>query len=341
MARYFLRRRKSRQNGVNAIFSGKVQRESIGSRSEFLLSEDESFGITSREEATRGSDARSRFLGSSGKLARTVVALFLIGLGFSLITGAFFIDSSSIHAASPGPAGPGPGSIVSFPRIAPSFYAISNTPEKFVLSGGSYLGSSATTAGDFLVVQVAYSEGSPGNLPDLATVQDTLSTVYTREGSASPGVGANFWEQMWIARVSASISSANITVTPDWKNCPAPCVSSIIITMSIARYRNVASVGSMIAIAPNASSTSQAANIPIAGPGSILVELLSHGAYNNCQGDAAQPISGQTSRNCYTGTTERVELFDHLVPSSQAYNESYLWSQLEVQRGIYLVLNGK
>ena len=306
MARYLRKLKRPRQNGVNAIFSGKSPRKSI--------------------------------LASSGKLSRALVALVLIGLGLSLMTGAFFTSSPSLHVTSPAPTGPGHARMT--PRIAPSFYSSSNVPETFVASGGSFTGASAASVGDFFVVQVAYSEGSPGNLPDVAAVHDTLSSFYVREGSASPGVEANFWEQMWVAKASVSVSSANITVSPDWKDCMAPCVGSIIITMNIARYRNVSSIGSMMTIAPNASSTSQAANIQVGGPGSLVIELLSHGAYNNCLVDAAQPGSGQTSRACYTGTTERTELFDHLLPGARAYNESFAWSQLEVQRGIYLVLDG-
>lgn len=338
MARYFRRTKKTRQNGVNAIFSGKIPRKGFGTRSGQLQAEEETASSTVLERSSPDRGTSGRFLGSSRRLQRTFVAVILIGLGFSLITGSFFIGSSSQHVASPRPAGPGP--VRSIPRIAPSFYAISNIPETIVPSGGSFTGAIAASAGDFFVVQVAYSEGGPGNLPDVAAVQDTVSSIYNREGSASPGVEANFWEQMWVGRAPSSVSSANIIVTPDWKNCLSPCVSSIIITMNIARYRNVASIGSMITIAQNSSSTSQAANIPVAGPGSIVVELLSHGAYNNCQGDAAQPGSGQTSRGCYTGTTERTELFDHLVPGERAYNESYVWSQPEIQRGIYLVLDG-
>jgi hypothetical protein len=72
----------------------------------------------------------------------------------------------------------------------------------------------------------------------------------------------------------------------------------------------------------------------------MLVELLSHGAYSNCGIDAPQPNAGQTSRNCFTATTERTELFDHSISNPWTYVESYTWAQVEVQRGIYLELTG-
>jgi hypothetical protein len=280
-------------------------------------------------------------LESRRRVSRILVAFALIGLGLSLIGGAFFADSRSFQISGPSPAGPGPSPTVrTVPRVAPSFYAASSIPETVVPSGGSYTGASGTSAGDFLVVQIAYSEGSPGNLPDIYGVGDDLSSTYTRAASASPGVGANFWEQVWTGRASSTTASTNVTVKIDWASCLAPCVNSIILSMTVARYRNVAGVGSTIGIAPNASSTSQLATITVAQPGAMLVELLSHGAYNNCQIDAAQPDSGQTSRSCFTGTTERTELFDHSISNAQTYNESYAWSQLEVQRGIYLELDG-
>ena len=270
-----------------------------------------------------------------------LLAFVLIGLGLSLIGGVFFADSGSMYGSSPSPAGPGPTPTVKYvTSIVPSFYAVSNTPETVVLNGGSYAGATEVNTGDFLIVQIAYSEGSSGNLPDVTSVRDTLSSGYSREASASPGVGYNFWEQVWAGRSSSTSSSTNVTVTPGWSSCPAPCVSSIIITMNIARYRNVAMVGSSIIIAPAVSSTSQIARIIVNQPGSILVELLSHGAYNDCQMDAARPSSGQTLMSCFTGTTERTELFDHSVSSAQTCNESYVWSQVEVQRGIYLELQG-
>jgi hypothetical protein len=72
----------------------------------------------------------------------------------------------------------------------------------------------------------------------------------------------------------------------------------------------------------------------------MLVELLSHGAYSNCGIDAPQPDAGQTSRNCFTATTERTELFDHSISNPRTYVESYTWAQVEVQRGIYIELKG-
>jgi hypothetical protein len=110
--------------------------------------------------------------------------------------------------------------------------------------------------------------------------------------------------------------------------------------MTIGRYRGVAGVGSSVTIAPNMSSSSQSVNITATQPNSMLVELLSHGAYSNCGIDAPQPATGQTSRNCFTATTERAELFDHSVTNVQIYTESYTWSQIELQRGIYLELKG-
>jgi hypothetical protein len=110
--------------------------------------------------------------------------------------------------------------------------------------------------------------------------------------------------------------------------------------MTIGLYRGVAGIGTVAAVAPNASATSQTAIVTPVQVNSTLVELLSHGAYGNCVIDAPQPGTGQTSRNCFTGTTERMELFDHSILSAQTYVESYSWSQIEVQRGIYLELKG-
>jgi hypothetical protein len=300
---------------------------------------------TAPSQLIRGSHAapgsEENRLRSRRRASRSLVALALIGLGLSLIGSGFFADFQSLHISSPSPAGPGPGPTVrAVPRMVPSFYAVSSIPETVVSKGSSYTGASGTSAGDFLVVQIAYSEGSPGNLPDINRVDDTLSSAYARAASASPGVGANFWEQVWTGRASSTTTSTNVTVTIDWANCLGQCVSSVIISMTIARYRNVSGVGSMTGIAPNASSTSQSAIVSVAQAGSIIVEFLSHGAYDNCQLDAAQPGSGQTSRSCFTGTTERTELFDHLVSNARVYNESYAWSQMEVQRGIYLELDG-
>jgi len=224
--------------------------------------------------------------------------------------------------------------------MAPSFYAVSNIAEATVSSNASYTGAIGTNADDFIIVQIAYSQGSGGNLPDISYIRDTQSSVYLRIASAFPGAGANFWEQVWIGRASSPTISTNITASPDWSGCQAPCVTSIIITMTIGRYRGVAEVGAWSTIAPNSSSNSQSVSITATQANSTLVELLSHGAYSNCGTDAPQPIAGQTSRNCFTATTERTELFDHSISKAQTYTESYTWAQVEVQRGIYLELKG-
>jgi hypothetical protein len=110
--------------------------------------------------------------------------------------------------------------------------------------------------------------------------------------------------------------------------------------MTIGRYLGVAGIGASTAIAPSTSSSSQSANISATQANSMLVELLSHGAYSNCGIDAPQPGAGQTSRNCFTATTERTELFDHTVSNAQTYTDSYSWALVEVQRGIYIELKG-
>ena len=309
---------------MNAIFSGKSP-----------------YAVDSRDLIDKLSTIVAKRKGnrSRASVSRVLSAIFLIGIGMTLIAGPFFGDLRQQQVS--GNIGPGATSPVKTAfRIAPGFRALTNAAETVVENGGTYGGTIATDSGDFLVVQIAYSEGSSGNLPDLSHVSDTLPNVYSRAGSASPGVGANFWEQVWTGRVLAS-SSTNITVTPDWTGCMAPCVGSIIISMSVARYSDVGGVGASIVVAPNASSTSQIAGVAVDRSGSVLVELLSHGAYNNCESDTATPQTGQTLRNCYTGTTERSELFDHTVTRAQSYSESYGWSQLEVQRGIYLELYGR
>jgi hypothetical protein len=224
--------------------------------------------------------------------------------------------------------------------IAPSFYAVSNIPEAMISGNESYTGLIAANLGDFIIVQIAYSEGTGGNLPDISNVRDTESSSYLRIASASPGVAENFWEQVWTSRAYSTTTSTNITVSPDWLACQKPCVTSIIISMTISRYRGVAEVGSLAAVAPSNSSNSQSVNVTPTQANSTLVELLSHGAYSNCGIDAPQPDAGQTSRNCFTATTERTELFDHSVSSTHTYIESYTWSQVEVQRGIYMELKG-
>ncbi len=207
-------------------------------------------------------------------------------------------------------------------------------------SNASYTGAIETNADDFIIVQIAYSQGSGGNLPDISYVRDTQSSAYTRIASAFPGAAANFWEQVWTGRASSTTNSTNITASPDWLGCQPTCVTSIIITMTIGRYRGVAGVGTWNTIAPNASSNSQSVSITATQTNSTLVELLSHGAYSNCETDAPQPAAGQTPRNCFTATTERTELFDRSISNAQTYTESYTWAQVEVQRGIYLELEG-
>jgi len=245
------------------------------------------------------------------------------------------------HHADKGTSGTGTSPPVRTLRtIAPSFYAISNIPEAMISGNGSYTGLIATNLDDFIIVQIAYSEGTGGNLPDISNVRDTQSSSYSRIASASPGVASNFWEQVWTGRSSRTTSSTMITVSPDWSGCQMPCVTSIIITMTIGRYLGVAGIGASTAIAPSTPSSSQSANISATQANSMLVELLSHGAYSNCGIDAPQPGAGQMSRNCFTATTERTELFDHTVSNVQTYTDSFSWALVEVQRGIYIELKG-
>ena len=338
MARFSRRKKRPVQKGVNAIFSVKIPRRSVTTK----------FDDTIEEEIVSGQDVnkllRTDVSGRRGRqvhFSRILVAAVLIGLGISLIGSGFFVGSGSQHVLGSSSGGPGPSPPVRVAhKIAPSFYAIANVAEMIVQSGGSYTGASGIVTGDFLVVQIAYSEGSPGNLPDIYSVGDSFSNSYNRAASATPGVETNFWEQVWTGKSVSSSASTRVTVTPDWAGCLAPCVSSIIITMTIALYRDVAGIGVSTIIAPNASSTSQAATISPTQSGSVLVELLSHGAYNNCGTDQALPGNGQASRNCFTGTTERTEFFDHLISNTRMYSESFSWSQVEVQRGIYLELVG-
>lgn len=228
---------------------------------------------------------------------------------------------------------------LSFRTVTPSFSAVFNLPEITVSTNGSYTGMIATTTNDFIIVQIAYSQGAGGNLPDIGNVTGSRSSVFTRVGSASAGAGENFWEQVWTGRASAA-GSMNITASPDWLACQKPCVSSVIIALTIGLYRGVAGVGYSTSTAPNTSSTSQSVSVTPMQHNSTLVELLSHGAYSSCGIDAPQPDAGQTSRNCFTATTERTEFFDHSVSTIQPHVESFTWSQLEVQRGIYLELKG-
>ena len=280
---------------------------------------------------------------------RIVLVVILAGIMLTTVVGFTAVNLGSQHHTNPGSAGTGGTSgagtspsvkTPSSRTMAPTFYAVSNVAEATVSRNASYTGAIETNADDFIIVQIAYSQGSGGNLPDISYVRDTQSSVYIRIASAFPGAGENFWEQAWTGRASSTTNSTNITATPDWLNCPPPCVTSIIVTMTIGRYRGVAGVGAWNAIAPNASSNSQSVSVTATQSNSTLVELLSHGAYSNCETDAPQPIAGQTPRNCFTGTTERTELFDHSIPNAQTYIESYIWAQVEVQRGIYLELKG-
>ena len=280
---------------------------------------------------------------------RIILVVILAGIMLTTVVGFTAVNLGSQHHTNPsspgtgGTSGAGTSPSVKTPSIrtmAPRFYAVSNIAEATVSSNASYTGAIETNADDFIIVQIAYSQGSGGNLPDISYVRDTQSSVYTRMASAFPGAGANFWEQVWTGRASSTTNSTNMTASPDWSGCQAPCVMSIIITMTIGRYRGVAGVGAWNTIAPNASSSSQSVGITATQANSTLVELLSHGAYSNCGIDAPQPIAGQTSRNCFTATTERTELFDHSISNAQTYTESYAWAQVEVQRGIYLELKG-
>ena len=306
---------------------------------------------TSREHVSSGVGNLSKKHGkfSPFHFHRIILVVILAGIMLTTVVGFTAVNLGSQHHTNPGSAGTGGTSgagtspsvkTPSSRTMAPSFYAVSNVAEATVSSNASYTGAIETNADDFIIVQIAYSQGSGGNLPDISYVRDTQSSVYTRIASAFPGAAANFWEQVWTGRAPSTTNSANITATPDWLNCPPPCVTSIIVTMTIGRYRGVAGVGAWNAIAPNASSNSQSVSITATQANSTLVELLSHGAYSNCETDAPQPIAGQTPRNCFTATTERTELFDHSIPNAQTYTESYIWAQVEVQRGIYLELKG-
>ncbi len=280
---------------------------------------------------------------------RITLVVILAGIMLTTVVGFTAVNLGSQHHTNPGTTGAGGTSgagtspsvkTPSIRTIAPRFYAVSNIAEATVSSNASYTGAIETNADDFIIVQIAYSQGSGGNLPDISYVRDTQSSIYTRIARAFPGAGANFWEQVLTGRASSTTNSTIITASPGWSGCQPPCVTSIIITMTIGRYRGVAEVGAWNTIAPNASSNSQSVSITATQANSTLVELLSHGAYSNCGTDAAQPIVGQTPRNCFTGTTERTELFDHSISNAQTYTESYTWAQVEVQRGIYLELKG-
>ncbi len=275
------------------------------------------------------------------RIGKIFLVMTLAGLMLTTVVGFGNVDLAPQHGTGSGSSGTGTKLPVgSFRTITPSFYAVSNTAEAIVSSNYTYAGEIGTRSDDFVIVQIAYSAGSGGNLPNISSVTDTQSSVYSSAASASPGVAANFWEQAWTGRASSTTNSTTITASPDWMGCQTPCVTSIIITMTVSRYRGVAGVGSSTTTAPSTSSNSQSISITATQANSMLVELLSHGAYSNCGMDAPQADAGQTLRNCFTATTERTEFFDHSVTSAQAYTESYTWAQVEVQRGIYLELKG-
>ena len=275
------------------------------------------------------------------RIGKIFLVMILAGIVLTTVVGFGNVDLATQHGTGPGNSGTGTRPPIGSVRpITPSFYAVSNMAEAIVASDHTYSGVIGTRSDDFIIVQIAYSAGSGGNLPDISNVTDTQSSVYSRAASASLGVATNFWEQAWTGRISWTTDLTTITASPDWVGCQTPCVTSIIITMTVGRYQGVAGVGSSTTTAPSTSSSSQSVNITSTQANSMLVELLSHGAYSNCGMDAPQADAGQTLRNCFTATTERTEFFDHSVTSVQTYTESYTWAQVEVQRGIYLELKG-
>jgi len=343
LAKIWRRKRRPAQNGVQAIFSSGSQgrgRTHARFASDEFEDDIEPSGrpdhVSSRSPNLSKSHGKRSPVHLSKILTVTVLAMIML----TTVVGFSEINPNVQHHTDKSSNGTGTSPPVRTLRtLAPSFYTVSNVPEAMVSSNESYTGMIATNSNDFIIVQIAYSQGTGGNLPDIAKVTDTQSSNYTRTASASPGVAENFWEQVWTGRASLT-SSTNITASPDWFTCQKPCVASIIITMTIGRYRGVAGVGSSTSIAPSTSSTSQSVNVTPTQADSMLVELLSHGAYSGCGIDAPQPDAGQTSRNCFTATTERTELFDHSVSAAQTYTESYSWAKVEVQRGIYLELKG-
>jgi len=324
----------------------------MGRRRRVYRTRFESYEVEDEIEPSRSTDpVHSRWRGPSKKggngsplrIGRNFLAVILAGIILTTLVGFSGVNSGSQHHTDPGASGAGTSPPVKTPPVramAPTFYAVANLAEALVPSNGTYTGTVGTSSDDFIIVQIAYSEGSAGNLPDISNVTDTQSNTYARMASASPGAASNFWEQVWTGRASLSSNSTIITVRPDWLGCQVSCVTSIIVTMTVGRYRGVAGVGAWNTVAPSTSSTSQSVNITGTQANSMFVELLSHGAYSNCGLDAPQPDAGQTSRNCFTATTERTEFFDHSVSAVLTYTESYSWAQTEVQRGIYLELKG-
>jgi hypothetical protein len=339
------RKKRPVQKGVQAIFSGGSQRRGrIPARFSSYEIEDE---IGPHRGPREKVASRCRNLEKKGenvsrfRMRNVLVAVMLVGMMWTTVVGVSDVSSGSpYHRDGATKGNDRTSSVRSFRTITPSFYAVSDFAEAIVLGSQSYTGTMETGVDDFLIVQIAYSEGSGGNLPDISSVRDTQSNTYARVASAFPGVGSNFWEQVWTGRASSTTSSTSMTVSPDWTGCPAPCVTSIIIALTVGRYRGVAGIGGATAIAPSFSSPSQSANIAVTSANSTLVELLSHGASRNCGIDAPRPDTGQTARNCFTATTERTEFFDHSVSDAQTYTESYTWAQPEIQRGIYLELQG-
>lgn len=332
------------QRGVQAIFSGKRSRQENGSKVLLygLDSKVEPSNLTDVLSSRKGEDEMESGRGSRVRVSRILVVAALIGIVLTTMVGFSDLSLSPRQGHSDsGVSGSGPHPAVKTARtMSPSFSTVTNIAEAIVPFNQSYGGTVGVSAGDFVVVQIAYSEGTAGNLPDLYNVIGSGLVPFVRVAGASPGVEANFWEQAWTARASTTLNSAAITVSPDWLTCPSPCVSSIIITMTIGLYHGVAGVGSSITVEPSQSSAIQSAKITVTQPDSMLVELLSHGAYSNCGIDAALPGAGQTSRNCFTASTERTEFFDHTIGGIQSYAESFSWSQVEIQRGIYLELEG-
>lgn len=343
LTRIYRRKRRPGQNGVQAIFSGKNQ-GSGRTHLRFASYEFEDETEQSEDRESRGPTlSKKRGHGSPLRISRILVVAMLTIIMLTTVVGFSDFNSGLQDRTDLGTSGTGTGPPVKAPfsgTMTPSFYAVSNLAEAIVSSSQNYAGNITTSTDDFLIIQIAYSQGTPGNLPDIAAIADTQSNSYSKVAAASPGTAENFWEQVWTTRASSTSNTTRLTMSPDWSGCQTPCVSSIIIAMTVGRYRGVAGVGAATTIAPTNSSTSQSASITPTQPNSTLVELLSHGAYSSCGIDAPQPRAGQTSRNCFTATTERTELFDHSISNTQTVTESYTWSQVEVQRGIYLELKG-
>ena len=342
MTRVGRRKRRRPQNGVQAIFSDASQKRGRFARFASYEVGDEIEPHQSPVSSGSPSVLKRRTVGSRYWSSRIFVVAVLVVIMLTSMAGFSDFNGGLHHRNDLGTSGSGTSPPIKTPSlrtIAPSFYSVSNLAESVLSTDESYTGMIRTSLDDFIVVQIAYSEGSVGNLPDIAMVTDSQSSMFTRVASASPGVAMNFWEQVWTGRASTT-GPTNITANPDWSACQKPCVSSIIIAISIGLYLGVAGIGFSTSIAPDFSSASQSVNVTPTQANSTLVELLSHGAYSSCGIDAPLPNAGQTSRNCFTATTERTELFDHSVSATQTYVESYSWSQVEVQRGIYLELKG-